>query len=65
MARAYKIRRLTAEHYEPGNQSKCYYAIWRVYVEPEFGICYKTYLRYLGIDPEKAVPDRGPTLFDG
>lgn len=49
MARAEKVKALTALHYEAGNQAKCYKAVWRHWIEPEFGICYRTYLNMLGL----------------
>lgn len=67
IARAKKIKALTALHYEAGNQAKCYRAVWRHWIEPEFGICYRTYLSYLGIDPDSeqnSRQDNTPTLFD-
>lgn len=51
LARAEKIKALTALHYEAGNQSRCYKAVWRRWIEPELGICYCTYMRMLGLDP--------------
>lgn len=44
------IKKITAENYEPGNQSKCYAAIWRSKIFPQFGICYDTYLHYINFD---------------
>lgn len=38
---------LVQEHYEPGNQSKSYYQVWRRYVYPHYQICYRTMLRYI------------------
>lgn len=67
IARAKKIRALTALHYEAGNQAKCYRAVWRHWIEPEFGICYRTYLSYLRIAPDNEQQpgqDTTPTLFD-
>lgn len=65
MARAEKIKALTALHYEVGNQAKCYKAVWRRWIEPEFGICYRTYLNMLGLDPEtERHHDTNPSLFD-
>ncbi len=67
LARAAKIKVVTALHYEAGNQAKCYAAVWRRYIEPEFGICYRTYLNLLGEDPDTEEcrrPDIHPTLFD-
>lgn len=43
------VRAITMQHYESGNQSRCYKAIWRQYIFPKFKICYRTYLNYLGI----------------
>ncbi len=42
-----EICELTRQHYEQGNQSKCYRAVWRRYIEPRYGICYRTYLNYI------------------
>lgn len=39
--------------YQPGDQSRCYAAIWRRRILPEFGICYKTFLSYLGVPPSE------------
>lgn len=66
LARAEKIKAVTALHYEAGNQAKCYAAVWRRWIEPEFGICYRTYLNLLGVDPEKAESrqENQPSLFD-
>ena len=65
LARAEKIKALTALHYEARNQAKCYKAVWRHWIEPEFGICYRTYLNMLGLSPEtEAYQDNQPTLFD-
>ncbi len=48
-SRIKKIVEITKKRYEPGNQSKCYKAVWRKYIQPEFGICYRTYMNYLSI----------------
>ncbi len=65
LARAAQIRALTAQHYEAGNQAKCYKAVWRRRIEPKFGICYRTYLNMLGLDPEtESRQDNQPSLFD-
>lgn len=58
IARAKQIKAVTALHYEAGNQAKCYRAVWRHWIEPEFGICYRTYLAYLGIAPDTDPDDR-------
>lgn len=65
LARAEKVKAVTALHYEAGNQAKCYAAVWRRWIEPEFGICYRTYLNLLGVDPEtEQQKESGPSLFD-
>ncbi len=65
LARAEKVKALTKQHYEAGNQSRCYKAVWRRWIEPEFGICYRTYLNMLGILPEStSSQEQCPTLFD-
>ena len=65
LARAEQIKAITALHYEAGNQAKCYKAVRRRRKEPEFGICYRTYLNLLGLDPEtERPPDNTPSLFD-
>lgn len=65
LARAEKIKAMTALHYEQGNQAKCYKAVWRHWIEPEFGICYRTYLNMLGITPEQERrQNNNPSLFD-
>ena len=52
-------------HYEAGNQAKCYKAVWRHWIEPEFGICYRTYLNMLGLPPDtESRQDTQPSLFD-
>lgn len=40
-------REITHKHYEPGNQSKCYKAVWRNYIRKTMGINYRTYLTYI------------------
>ena len=67
LTRAEKIKSLTALHYEAGNQTKCYKAVWRRWIEPEFGICYRTYLNMLGLEPEREEEGANvitPSLFD-
>lgn len=59
------------EEYRPGDQNRCYKAIWRRRILPEFGVCYKTLLSYLGVlpseleeeQPEKEDPNQ-LTIFD-
>ena len=71
------VRAITEQHYESGNQARCYKAVWRQHIFPKFKICYRTYLNYLGIPTPPPVqqpqqltlwvalnesPDRGPFL---
>lgn len=56
-ARINAVRQITMQHYEPENIAKCYKAIWRKFIRPQFGICYRTYLNYIGQPrPQRAVP---------
>lgn len=67
MARSEKVKAITAQHYEAGNQAKCYKAVWRRWIEPEFGICYRTFLNLLGLSPEdeqESTQNNFPSLFD-
>lgn len=47
MQRIKMARELTQKYYEPGNQSKCYRAVWRNYIHKIMGISYRTYLTYI------------------
>lgn len=40
LKRIREVCAITREHYEAGNQSKCYRAVWRKFIEPKYGICY-------------------------
>lgn len=51
-----RIKAITAivkEEYQPGANSRCYKAIWRRRIYPEFGVCYNTFLSYLGVPPSE------------
>lgn len=66
LARVKVIREITERYYEAGNNSRCYKSIWRHYVYPVFGCCYRTYLNYLSI-PITMESEKGfkqPSLFD-
>lgn len=39
--------------YQPGDHSRCYKAIWRRRIWPEYGVCYETFLSYLGVPPSE------------
>ncbi|MDR2131001.1 MAG: hypothetical protein LBP56_07555 [Odoribacteraceae bacterium] len=68
LLRMEEILSITRERYEPGNQSRCYRAVWRRYIEPRFGICYRTYLAYVkwrpGADEEREENERQLKLFE-
>lgn len=65
LARAKLIRALTDRYYEPGNNAKCYKAVWKKYINPIYPMSYRTYLNYLNIptDPPAPPPDALPNLF--
>ena len=48
---------IVQQHYEPGNQSKSYYRVWKQYVYPVYPCCYHTMLRYLGTNINKEEKD--------
>lgn len=48
IVRAQQVRRLVAEHYEPGRQDRCKLWVWRNIVYPRYGISRATFFRYLG-----------------
>lgn len=65
--RALRIQEITNQYYEPENHRKCKKAIWRHYIEPQFGMCYDTYLKYLRVTPpdHNQTPDVQLSLFAG
>lgn len=42
-----RICEITQKHYEPGNHSKCYKAVWRNHIYPLYPMSYRTYLSYI------------------
>lgn len=53
--KGYKIRARTIQdtarkHFEPGNQAKCWRQVHKKHIQPVFGICYDTFLKYLKVD---------------
>lgn len=64
LCRIREICDITREHYEEGNQSKCYRAVWRNYIEPKYGICYRTFLNYIDTPMPKEPETKQLTLFD-
>ena len=67
LARVKAIRAITELHYEAGNNQRCYKQVWRHYVFPIYGCCYRTYLNYLGIPTAPSSPKadiRQLVLFD-
>lgn len=56
-----RIRAIVAivnEEYQPGDQNHCYKAIWRRRILPEFGVCYNTFLSYLGVSPSELEEEK-------
>lgn len=48
--RAKIIQTLTAEFYQPERHDRCYKWVWRKHINPQFGMCYHSYLRYLRVE---------------
>lgn len=42
-----QVARITLKEYEQGNNARCLKSIWRKFINPQFGICYRTYLNYM------------------
>lgn len=42
-----RVSDIINEHYEPFCLRHCYSEVWRKYVYPELGICYRTYKSYV------------------
>ncbi len=64
--RAAIVQEIAARHYEPGNQARCYKAVWRRWVNPIQPMCYRTFLNYLSL-PDEEPPQENPlqlTLID-
>lgn len=64
LARIRRVREITEAHYEPGNQSRSYRAVWRRWVYPELAICFRTYMEYIGAKKELEARDGMRGLFD-
>jgi hypothetical protein len=54
------MQELTDKYYEPENQAKSKKMVWRQYIYPRFGVCYNSYLRYLGeeVEAENKTEDK-------
>lgn len=50
LKKAKKIQEIVSMYYEPGRQDRNLRSIYRKYVEPEFGICYKSFLKARHVD---------------
>ena len=64
LKRIREVCAITREHYEAGNQSKCYRAVWRKFIEPKYGICYRTFLNYINEPLPKEPENKQLTLVD-
>lgn len=61
------IQEITQRYYEPENHQKCKKAVWRRYIQPTFGMCYDTYLKYLHATPPPDMtlpPTKQLSLFE-
>lgn len=47
------VCRLVKMYYEPGRRDRCYKEVWRRYVYPVYPMCYRTFLRYIGVNVER------------
>lgn len=47
LVRRSEARRLAMTYYEPGNQARSLKYVWRHFAEPQLGIGYRTFLRYI------------------
>lgn len=54
--RAKAIQELTAQHYEPGRQDRCYKWVWKKHIHPVYAISYHTYLAYLKVTDDEPAP---------
>lgn len=52
-----EILEIVDRNYEIGNQKRCYKAIWRDFIYPKYGICYDTFLSYIGVKPSELKDD--------
>ena len=50
------VCKIVQEHYEVGNQQKCYKAVWRKHVYPVYPMCYRTFLKYVNYSPRNSYP---------
>lgn len=48
-----RVQQIAREHYEPGNQSRCYRQIWKQFVYPVYPMCYNTFLTYVKTKPSE------------
>lgn len=61
-----KVRAIVNRYYESGNNSRCYKAVWRRYVNPLYPMSYRTFLSYLNVPtppPDNPTPLE-KSLFD-
>lgn len=54
---------IVQEHYEPGNQAKCYKAVWKQHVYPVYPICYQTFITYINARTKPTPPAHQGALF--
>lgn len=58
-----EILEIVERNYEIGNQKRCYKAIWRDSIYQKYGICYDTFLSYIGVKPSE-LEDEEPEKKD-
>lgn len=47
------VQDIARKHYEPGNYSRSYHQVWRLYVYPLYPMCYRTFLKYINTRPSE------------
>lgn len=44
------VCKIVNQHYEQGRRDRCYKEVWRRYVVPVYPMCYRTFLKYIGVN---------------
>ena len=55
--RAKIIQELAAQYYEQGNKAKSYRQVWRQHLYKRYPMCYRTFLKYIGMDTAAATDE--------
>lgn len=55
LKKAMQIANIIKQHYEKGNQKKCFLQVYRYHIKDTFGISISTYKRYIKIIQDLGV----------